>query len=94
MVAGRQRRVTAGQHRGAREIAGKPRKRLALEQLGELVALDQKVKALSKEAQGDGQGVRLEPDGPIRCRADPRRLGSWPKSGTWPGRRPKPVASC
>jgi transposase len=32
-----------------RDLAGKTRKRLALEQLAELVALDQKVKALSKE---------------------------------------------
>ena len=43
-----------------RDLAGKTRRRLAAEQLAELVAVEKKIKALDQGAQGDGPGPRLD----------------------------------
>ena len=52
-----------------RDLVGKTRRRLAAEQLAELVAVEKKVKALSKELKALVEdSVNL--DGSARCRAD------------------------
>ena len=63
-----------------RDSVGKTRKRLALEQLAEMVAIEKKMKASSKRAQDPGDRPRLAPDGPDRCRTrrrctDPADVG-------------------
>ena len=73
-----------------RDLAGKTRKRLAVEQLTELVAVDKKIKALTKELKAmvlsrgstlmDLRGV-----GPVVA------ARTWPTSATSPVRRPEPV---
>ena len=55
-----------------RDMVGKTRKMLALEQLAEMVALDAKVKASTKE-MSPGARTRLQPDGPDRGRPGGRR---------------------
>jgi hypothetical protein len=62
-----------------RDMAGKTRRRLAVEQLAELVVVEKKIKGPHQGAQGDGAGTGLEVDGPARRRPGGR--------GPDPGRR-------
>jgi hypothetical protein len=73
-----------------RDLAGKTPKRLALEQLAELVARHEG-QGPEQGAQGDREGLRLEPDGPDRCRPDRRCPGPGRCRGRGSVRRPEPV---
>ena len=62
-----------------RDIAGKTRRRIAAEELADLVAVEAKMKKSTAEAQGLGQGTRVTTDGSARC---------WSRGrGPDPGRR-------
>ena len=67
--------ITAGQAKAIlagvrpRDVAGKTRRRLAVEQLAELVAIDKKITASTKELKAMVAGPPLHADGPDRCRA-------------------------
>ena len=56
-----------------RDPVRKTLKRLALEQLAELMVIEKKIKALQQRAQDAGPRPRLAPDGPDRCRTRRRR---------------------
>jgi transposase len=67
-----------------RDLVGKTRKTLASEQLTELLALDAKIKASTKELktlvlERGSSLMDLTGVGPVAPR------GSWPTSATWPG---------
>ena len=52
-----------------RDLAGKTQRRLAAEQLAELVVIEKKTKAARRRAQGHGAVLGLQADGPPRSRA-------------------------
>jgi transposase len=56
-----------------RDLAGKTRRRIAAEELAELVAVEAKMKKATAELKGHRPGPRLSPDGPSRRRAGRRR---------------------
>ena len=74
-----------------RDLAGKTRRRLAAEQLADLVAIEKKIKALTNELKGDGRRPRLHADGPAGRRADRRRPHPGRRRRRGPVRRPQPV---
>ena len=74
-----------------RDVVGKTRRRLAAEQLAELVAVEKKIKQLGKELQGDGHRQWLDVDGAARGRPDRRRPGAGRRRRRGPVRRPQPV---
>ena len=67
-----------------RDLAGKTRRRLAAEQLTDLVAVDKKIKALTKElkAMVIARGSTLMD---LRGVGPSWPPGCWPMSATWPG---------
>ena len=56
-----------------RDVAGKTRRRLAAEQVAELVVIEKKAKAVTRELKDDGHRDRVEVDGAARCRTRRRR---------------------
>ena len=67
-----------------RDVAGKVRRRLAAEQVADLVAVEKKIKALTKELKAMVLGLRLDPDGVARRRTGRGR----PHPGRYRRRRP------
>ena len=68
-----------------RTLVGKTIRRMAAEQIADLVAVDAKLKAIKKELRAAVDRARLAPDGPVRCRPGRRRPDPVPTSATWPG---------
>ena len=62
-----------------RDVAGKTRRRIAAEELADLVAVDAKLKKIKGRAHGRGARPRVDVD------ADPRRRSRWRRPD--PGRR-------
>ena len=79
-----------------RDVAGKTRRRVAADELANLVTIEKKIKALTIEIKAIVR-ARLQPDGPARRRAQWSPRGSWPTSATSPasptatGSRPGPA---
>ena len=63
-----------------RDIAGKTCRRIAVEELVEVVAVEANSEKGHRRAQGDRARPRLTPDGPARSRTCRRGRGSWPTS--------------
>ena len=74
-----------------RDLAGKTRRRLAVEQLTELVEVDTKIKALTQGAEGDRAVPRLDVDGPAWRRTGGRCADVGRRRRRGPVRRPEPV---
>jgi transposase len=80
-----------------RDLAGKTRRRLAVEQLAELVAVDKKIKALTKElkamviARGSTL-MDLPGVGPVVAARISPTSATWPGSPTATGSRPGPAS--
>ncbi|HEU0040923.1 MAG TPA: transposase [Jiangellaceae bacterium] len=70
ITTGQAKTILASVH--PRDLAGKTRRRLAPEQLAKLVAVEKKIKTLTKELKGDGAGPRVHADGIARCRSGRR----------------------
>ena len=69
-----------------RDIAGKTRRRIAADELAELVAVEATIKKADRRAQDHGPGPRLPPDGPAGCRPRRRRPGTGRRRGRGPVR--------
>ena len=68
-----------------RDLAGKTRRRIAAEELAELVAVDAKIKAMTKPSSKPmvlARGSHLMDIHGVGPAGPP---GSWPTSATWPG---------
>ncbi len=68
-----------------RDIAGKTRRRMAADLIGDLVTVDAKLKKIKAELSRSGRATRLPADGDPWGRSGRRMPGSWPTSATWPG---------
>ena len=74
-----------------RDIAGKTRRRIAAEELTELVAVETKMKKATAELKSDGRRPRLAPDRHPRHRPGRRCAGPGRRRRRRPIRRPEPV---
>ena len=68
-----------------RDLAGKTRRRMAAEELADLVAVDAKLKKIKAELKAAVMAARLAPDGHLTASGRPAPPGSWPTSATSPG---------
>jgi hypothetical protein len=89
ITTGQAKEILAGVR--PRDLVGKTRRRLAAEQLTDLAAIDKRIKSLTKGAEGDGSGQRLDVDGTARRRTDRRRPHSRRRRRRDPVRRPQQV---
>ena len=74
-----------------RDIAGKTRRRIAAEELAELVAVEAKMKKATAELKAMVLARGSQPDGPARCRTGRRRPDPGRRRRRRPVRRPQPV---
>ena len=68
-----------------RDVAGKTRRRIAAEELAELIAVETKIKKATAELKAMVLARAVAPDGPPRRRSLSSPPGSWPTSVTSPG---------
>ena len=87
-----------------RDLAGKTRRRLAAEQLAELIVVEKKIKTITKELKAMVLATRLEVDGPARCRpvvaariladvGDVTRFADRNRFASWTGTAPLDASS-
>ena len=68
-----------------RDLAGKTRRRMAGEEIADLVRVDAQIKAIKAELKAAVTDRGSTVDGAVRDRSGRCRHGSWPTSVTWPG---------
>ena len=74
-----------------RDVAGKTRRRIAAEEIADLVAVDAKLKKIKAELKAAVARPRLHADGDLRRRPGRRRTDPGRRRRRRPVRRPQPV---
>ena len=74
-----------------RTLVGMTIRRMAAEEIADLVAVDAKLKAIKKELRDRCHRAGLAPDGPVRCRSRRRRPDPRRRRGRGPVPRPQPL---